>query len=68
MLYSVGTFCESSTIRYPMSIYVLAQSEGKQSAKGGVHIMGVNCPRSDLDIIHRGHYLDPYMYKYPNLI
>ena len=27
--------------------------------------MGVNCPRSDPDITHRVHYLDPYMYKYP---
>ncbi len=27
--------------------------------------MGVNCSRSDPDITHRGHYLDPYMYKCP---
>ncbi len=30
-----------------------------QSYKGGVHIMGVNCPRSDPDIAHRGYYLTP---------
>ncbi len=35
--------------------------------KGGVHIMGVNCPSSDPDITHRGQYLDPYMYEYPYL-
>ena len=33
MLFLVGTFCEFSTVRYPMSIYVLAQSEGEKSAK-----------------------------------
>ncbi len=34
MLFSVGTFYEFSTIRYPMSFCVLAQNEGEQSAKG----------------------------------
>ncbi len=27
--------------------------------KGGVHILGEICPRSDPDIAHRGYYLDP---------
>ncbi len=27
--------------------------------QGGVHILGVNCPRSDPDIAHMGYYIDP---------
>ncbi len=32
--------------------------------KGGVHIMGEICPRSDPDIAHMGYYLDPLQLTY----
>ena len=33
----------------------------KPTQKGGVHILGENCPRSDPDVAHMGQYLDPNM-------
>ncbi len=35
-----------------MNIYV--------HVKSPVHILGKNCPRSDPDIVHMGHYLDSH--------
>ncbi len=39
----------------------------KHKWKGGVHIWGEICPRSDPDIAHMGYYLDPIKFIYKTL-
>ncbi len=48
-------------------LYILWRSKNSNN-KGGVHILGGICLRSDSDIAHMGYYLDPLKFIYKTLL